>query len=302
LELPESKSKRSKQDTREIATALQCFSESSGAVKEQDGCRCTPPDFKVGRCLEWTQHLPFGKRGSGANFGHSNCGNLTGFWAAIKTMRFQLILKALACAVLCGLSAIPSEAGCIRPGKESVAVHWFNAKPKELSSPDCRWMLILRPTHDTDERSLAYVRDETTGKQHQLFKVERDGTVHWGRDGNSLFVEDFYTADYGRFLLFAPLDAALSERNGLAMDSAIRADVPRRIGRRQKIWYYWISFVSWQNERLTVTVTVETTRNGKDGPFTSTCIGYEIAPTPFAISKVLTSDQIKTRYDRSCEN
>jgi|GEM_PF-1946411 len=201
-----------------------------------------------------------------------------------------------------GLALIPSFGECIHPGQQRVWVAWSNETPRRLSSPDCRWTLVLRESKGDDERSFAYARDEQTGRQHRLFDIYRNGIVHWGSDGNSLFVEDFYAAGQGRFLLFSPLDAASSKQDGLKMDHAIRADVSRRIGRGEPIWNYYVSFVAWQKDLLAVTVRVDTTRDKKGGPYIEYCFGYEVTTKPFAISKVFNTEELKQRYGRTCTN
>jgi hypothetical protein len=211
-------------------------------------------------------------------------------------------LDLVAGAFAGGLALTPSNGACLHPAQQKVWVAWSNETPRSLSSPDCRWTLTLRETKGGDERSDVFVRDEQSGRQRRLFDIYRNGIVHWGSDGNSLFVEDFYSADHGRFLLFSPLKAARSKRDGLVMDHAIRSDVTRRLGRGEPIWNYYVSFVSLQNNTLTVAVRVDTTHDESGGPYNEYCFGYEVSPTPFAISKVLTTDEIKRRYGRPCIN
>ncbi len=205
-----------------------------------------------------------------------------------------LLFLALGGLFSASAAQVPS---CTHQPNNPVQIQW--SESKELQSPDCRWSIEVRPLKRADGPASVYLKNRAGGAERLLFRLNRDGVIHWREDGESLVVEDMRFSNSYRLLLF-DMAKPESEPDALKINNEIRADVEHELKPGEKINYYFPRFVAWAGSGLVVSVGL-TTVNGQTGPFAPHCFGYGVATQSPKISTTLTEDDLKKQYGASCQ-
>jgi len=186
---------------------------------------------------------------------------------------------------------------CTASPNETVQIHW--SETKRVFSPNCKWVLDIRSVGE-DGPAVAYIHEVKQGVPRHLFEVSRDAVIHWDKLEADLLVEDMEFSNRYRLMLFEPLNGYQSQKEALRIDDTIRADVEHNLKPRENIIYYLPKFVAWTDGGLVVSVGVITV-DGHSGPFTSRCVGYEVAARPIKIMATLSKASLKKEYGVTCQ-
>jgi len=180
--------------------------------------------------------------------------------------------------------------------KDGIHIHW--SRKDTIVSPGQIWELdVVPPENDADDFSPVYLRKPGQDKTQLLFQFGRAGMIFW--QGDALFVEDRASSNTYSIMLFNPLSKYPHQSQGLVINDVVRAEVRRKVKNNEEIYFYYPHFVSWTGNKLVVSVSVRTTRNGA-GPGISYCLGYEIDAQSLEIKSSLTEKELMKKYNADC--
>ena len=197
------------------------------------------------------------------------------------------------------LAAGTNGAAACRPQPATSAqIRW--SESKDIRSPNCQWSLLIRPTKPEDGPADVYLSTRTGNVRRLLFKSNRDGTIHWGNGNSRLLVEDKQFSNSYRLLLFDLSKKNQTEADALQINKEIRSDVENKLRPSENIVYYFPKFVAWEARGVIISVGIVVV-NGKSGPFTSYCFGYQMGIQPIQIKSTLSEAELKKLDGASCQ-
>jgi hypothetical protein len=181
---------------------------------------------------------------------------------------------------------------CPYPTEPTTGIIW--SENRKISSPDCRWVLEIHTRGELD--AIVTIRKASGGKPQRILKLVRTADIHWGEDGNSLFILDMQGSNLFRPLLYTPLTGPLSEHRASRIDNLIENDVLSRINRKLDILHYYAGYIAWKDNFLVVSTYLDLSPREGGVPYTRYCFGYELSVRPLAIKTVLSEEEMKRKY------
>ena len=204
-----------------------------------------------------------------------------------------IILSAIAWFLLSAAPHAYSGECLSRPN--SYKVHW--SVKLTIPSPNCQWTVDIQPGSRDVANATLQISDELSPVP--LFSVERDGLVYWKSQDLLVFEDHQYENKY-RLQFFDLGHLADASANALQFDALIRRSVDNHLNDGDEIDFYFPEFVSWTTEGIAVSVGVKTTQGG-NGPYSTRCYGFVLAPRPARIVRSLTPEQLRAKYHVACQ-
>ena len=143
------------------------------------------------------------------------------------------------------------------------------------------------------------IRSASSKTKKILFELERDAYVVWSPDSASLMVEDQFTADETRLMLFRLSFVAPRDEQGLSIDRVIRAAAVKSLRKDERMAYYYPDVIGWDAGMWFVEVGITTT-HGETGPFIRHCLGYVVDAKVGRVTQSLSRYDLKKRFGATC--
>jgi len=168
-------------------------------------------------------------------------------------------------------------------------------------SPSRLWQVEVHPVHDSENNETPVVlRGRAKGDSRALFTLQRDAELYWSSDSGRLLVVNAPLRGTNELLLFSVGGAtAGAERPANALDRLVADAIAERLGSEQHIQSYMPAFVSWENDRLLLSVGGTAYRK-EVGPLVSYCFGTTVDTATLRIQQVYSEKELRKRTGQGC--